>query len=139
MIDEFISLLIQYLKEEIDIDAVDDWIAVHIWDASDEVRDNFIDPVFNELCYIRDGYSDESHFRSRVRDIVVPTLELSYSELPEVTITTSSNDARIPVNFSEEPPPLLKTLDREHDRIIRVPVEEHPHWVKTLHREYAVG
>ena len=114
MIDKFLALLTQYLREEVDINAVDDWIAIHIWDASDEVRDNFIDPVFNELCYLRDGYSDESHFRSRMRDIVAPTIELPYPELPEVTITTSSDDARIPVSFLEEHPPLVETLHRQH-------------------------
>ena len=78
MLDEFLALLTQYLREEVDINTIDDWIAAHIWDATDEVRDDFIDPVFNELCYIRDGHSDESHFRSRMRNIVVPTIELSY-------------------------------------------------------------
>lgn len=71
MNDVLITLLDSYLKNQMDIDAINDWIARNVWDVPVEDRD-LIDRVALELAYIDDGHSDEELFRGRIRDVVAP-------------------------------------------------------------------
>ena len=71
MSDVLLALLNSYLKNQVDIDAINDWIARNVWDVPVEER-VLIDRVALELAYIDDGYSDEELFRNRIREIIVP-------------------------------------------------------------------
>ena len=71
MSDVLLALLNSYLKNQVDIDAINDWIARSGWDVPVEERD-LIARVALELAYIDDGHSDEELFRSRIRDVVAP-------------------------------------------------------------------
>ena len=71
MNDVLLTLLNSYLENQVDIDAINDWIARNVWDVPVEERD-LIDRVALELAYIDDDHSDEELFRSRIRDVIAP-------------------------------------------------------------------
>lgn len=71
MTRELVNLLESYLRREIGVEAINDWIAVNIWDAPEDTAD-LIDQISVELTYITNGVSDEEHLRKRFAEILAP-------------------------------------------------------------------
>jgi hypothetical protein len=51
MTRELVTLLESYLRHETGVEAINDWIAVNIWDAPEDTAD-LIDQVAVELAYV---------------------------------------------------------------------------------------
>ena len=99
MTNELFELLSLYIDGGTKLEVVDDWIAVHIWDADHKDRD-IIDQVVVELSYVKDNVSDEASFRIRMSELVSPNVrvELAVSEpKPLISMATSSNDVDLDV------------------------------------------
>lgn len=100
---ELIELLRAYLRNECDIEDINDWVADHIWDASDEDRD-FINQVYVEMIYVADGVSDEDRFRQCMRELLTQSASLHVVR-PEEIVTTakSSYGSVLIVSNNQEP------------------------------------
>ena len=96
MNDQLLSLLSLYIDGKITAEVIDTWIALNIWDATGHDRD-LIDQVAVELAYLKDGLSDESDFRTRMAEILYPSVTLDTR--PEVpvsqTIGTASSNVTV--------------------------------------------
>ena len=66
---KILEALALYLKEDIDLDSLEDRIIPLLWSAQQEADRNLIAEIAVELVYIKDGVSDESIFRTRMAEI----------------------------------------------------------------------
>ncbi len=60
-----------YLNGDIDFDALEERIVTLSWDPEHEDHD-LVGLVLIEICYIKDGVSDEEIFRARVAEAAAP-------------------------------------------------------------------
>lgn len=104
MEDALVTLLQSYLRNQIDMHAVRDWIASNVWGIPIEER-GLLDRVAAELAFVDDGYSDEPAFRSQIRNIVVPTLALAidHREGTSTETSLSHSNSSSEFNFEEIP------------------------------------
>ncbi len=72
MKDELIGLLLTYLLDLADLDAIDDWIGANVRNASGDAK-VLMDKVSVQLAYLDDGYSDEDYFRAQMAQVLYPT------------------------------------------------------------------
>ena len=84
MTDQLLSLLSLYVDKQIAVEEIDNWIALNIWDATGDDR-NLIDRVAVELAYLKDLVSDESYFRTRMAEILSPSITIP----PEVSVAAT--------------------------------------------------
>jgi len=71
MTKELFELLGLYIGGDVKLEVLDNWIAVHIWDADGKDRD-IIDQIAVEMSYVKDSVSDEATFRIRLSELVSP-------------------------------------------------------------------
>ena len=101
MTDHLLSLLSLYVDEQITAEDVDNWIALNIWDATDDDRD-LIDRVAVELAYLKDLLSDESYFRTRMAEILSPTV--THDTRPEESVSQTIGTASSSVTVTSHDP-----------------------------------
>lgn len=101
MTDQLLSLLSLYIDGNIVEEDIDNWIALNIWDATGHDRD-LIDQVAVELAYLKDGLSDESAFRTRLAEILCPSVTLDTR--PEVSISQAIGTASSNVTVTSRNP-----------------------------------
>ena len=69
MTEKILEALELYLAGDIDIDSLEDRIIPLLWSAQLESERDLIAQIAVELVYIKDGFSDEALFRTRVAEI----------------------------------------------------------------------
>ncbi len=69
MTEKILETLELYLAGDIDIDSLEDRIIPLLWSAQLESERDLIAQIAVELVYIKDGFSDEALFRTRVAEI----------------------------------------------------------------------
>ena len=95
MTDQLISLLSLYVDEQVVAADIDNWIALNIWDAP-EIDRTLIDQVAVELAYLKDKLSDESDFRTRMAEILSPSIVDLPAEASSVaTVETASANVTV--------------------------------------------
>ena len=90
MVDDLMAHLTLYLRGQIPLEAIREWIDVNVWAASEDAR-TAIDQVAVELAHVDDGLSGETEFRLRMADLVAPTISASIGEQQVLTQASSSN------------------------------------------------
>ena len=69
MTEKILETLELYLAGDIDLDSLEDRIIPLLWSAQLEAERDLIAEIAVELVYIKDGFSDEALFRTRVAEI----------------------------------------------------------------------
>ena len=69
MTDIILETLGLYLNDDIDLDTLEDRVIPLLWSAQLEEERDLIAQIAVELVYIKDGYSDEALFRTRIAEI----------------------------------------------------------------------
>ncbi len=95
MKEELISLLQEYLEGIVDLEAINSWLATHIWSAEEGDESDFLHEIAGELFYVMDRTANENQFRASLADIIQPTTKVSVVEdleTAEAVASTSGED-----------------------------------------------
>ena len=95
MKEELINLLQAYLEGIVDLEAINSWLAIHIWSAEEGDESDFLHDIAGELFYVMDRNASENQFRASLADIIQPTTKVSViedSETADAVASTSGED-----------------------------------------------
>ena len=95
--DELANILFSYVRGQIGLETIHDWMAANVWYLSGEAQE-LADEIGAELAYLDDGYADEAHFRARGLEILerISMIDRThYNNISSVAITGTINTTTI--------------------------------------------
>lgn len=105
MKSQLLDLLHAYLRKDIEIEFINEWIALHLWHLPEDEKD-LVEQVVIELGYVNDGHSNERQFHCRIAEIVAPTILIPANERPQDFSTAASTDVdEVDLSLNLGPPP----------------------------------
>ncbi len=93
--DELANILFSYVRGQIGLEAIHDWLAANVWHLSGEAQE-LADEIGAALAYIDDGYSDEFHFQLLGLEILedlsmIDRTDHTYYGNPSLVVTDAMN------------------------------------------------
>ena len=92
MDNQLANVLFSYIRDEVALQAIHDWLATNVWLLSGEAQE-LADEIGAELAYIDDGYSDEDQFRLRTLNILqrLGIIDRTHCDNPSDVVTGATN------------------------------------------------